>query len=94
VETLGFFACANIDLFGLAKVGVKGVVTNRWGLGAGPRDGVYDTKFSPEGCVAWACTNGDNVKGKINPTKPIPKFKPEIGLSAKAGFKVCQQIKW
>jgi RHS repeat-associated protein len=93
-ETIGLFASAKIDFFGLANIGVKGEVTNPCGLGAGPRDGDYDTKFAPEGCVAWVCTNGDTVKGKFNPTKLMPKFKPEIGASAKAGFKVCQQIKW
>src|SRR3954452_7238264 len=93
-ETIGLMADAKLDFFGLANVKLKGEVTNPCGLGAGPRDGDYDTKFGPEGCVAWVCTNGDTVKGKFNPQKLMPKFKPEIGLSAKAGFKVCQQIKW
>jgi RHS repeat-associated protein len=93
-ETIGLMADAKLDFFGLANVKLKGEVTNPCGLGAGPRDGDYDTKFGPEGCVAWVCTNGDSVKGKFNPQKLMPKFKPEIGLSAKAGFKVCQQIKW
>jgi hypothetical protein len=52
-------------------------------------------KLKPEACLAFACTNFDNVKLKGNPASPvIPKFKPEIGLSAKAGVKGCSQVLW
>ena len=92
-ETIGLFGEAKVEVLGLANVKLKAEVTNPCGIGAGPRDGDYDVTFKPEACLAVVCTNFDNVKGKGDPTK-VPAFKPEIGLSAKAGTKACAQIKW
>ncbi len=93
-ETVGVFGEAKLDLLGIAGVKVKAEVTNPCGTGAGPSDGDYDVSFKPEVCLALVCTSGDNLKGKGDPTKLMPKFKPEIGASAKAGTKACAQLKW
>jgi RHS repeat-associated protein len=94
-DTIGVFAEAKASLLGLATARLKGEVTNPCGTGAGPADGDYDFKLKPEACLAFACTNFDNFKLKGNPENPvIPKFKPEIGVSAKAGVKGCSQILW
>jgi RHS repeat-associated protein len=96
-DTMGVFGEAKADVLGLASLKLKGEVTNPCGHGAGPRDGDYDVKFTPEACLAFACTNFDNVKVKGSTTPKFkfkPEFKPAIGLSAKAGAKVCSQITW